>query len=90
MVTAPERPARGRPARRAVATLAVLVIALTATNIGFTIVWVGKSNHAWCGVVSAATATPVQRPPDPAANPSREQSWEWYERFVALGRDLGC
>jgi hypothetical protein len=67
-----------------------LAILLAATSILFTVVYVHYVDHEFCQVVTAATQTPVARPADPAANPSREQSWEWYERFVMLGHRLGC
>jgi len=67
-----------------------LALLVAITSILFTVVYVHVVERDFCGVVSAATATPVTRPADPAANPSREQSWEWYERFVSLGRSLGC
>jgi hypothetical protein len=54
------------------------------------VVYVHYTDREFCAVVTAATQTPVARPADPAANPSREQSYEWYERFVQLGRSLGC
>lgn len=67
-----------------------LALAVAVTSILFTVVYVHVVERDFCGVVTAATSTPVQKPADPAANPSREQSWEWYERFVMLGRSLGC
>lgn len=77
-------------ARYAYVALVVIILAVTAANILFTVNYVRHASHDFCGVVRAATATPVQRPADPAANPSRVQSWEWYERFVTLGQSLGC
>lgn len=88
-MTAPGE-APGRSARRAYVVLVLLSVLLSVTSIAFTVVYVRYVEHEFCAVVTAATATPVQRPADPSANPSREQSWEWYERFVLLGRHLGC
>lgn len=68
----------------------VFLIALIAASMLFTVNYVHDTNRDFCGVVNAATATPVERPSDPAANPSREQAWEWYQRFMDLGRSLGC
>ena len=67
-----------------------LALLVAITSIAFTVVYVRYTDHEFCQVVTAATATPVQRPADPGSNPSREQSYEWYERFVSLGRSLGC
>jgi hypothetical protein len=63
---------------------------LAATSIAFTVVYVHYVDSGFCQVVTAATATPVSKPADPAANPSREQAYEWYLRFVGLGQRLGC
>ena len=63
---------------------------LFGLSILFTVHYVAASNHKFCQVVSGVTAVPVTKPADPAANPSRENQWEWYERFVRLDRDLGC
>lgn len=67
-----------------------LALVVAVTSILFTVVYVRYTDHLFCQVVTGVTATPIARPADPAANPSREQSWEWYERFVQLGRSLGC
>jgi hypothetical protein len=72
--------------RYAFTVLAVLMLLLSAANLLFTV----SVEHKFCQVTGAATATSVQKPADPAANPSREQSWQWYERFYALGKSLGC
>lgn len=76
--------------RTAVRWRDIFIIALIGASMLFTVNYVQGTNRDFCGVVTAATATPVQRPADPAANPSREQAWEWYQRFMALGRSLGC
>jgi hypothetical protein len=70
--------------------LVALVLALEVASLLFTTNYVASNDHKFCQVVTAATETPVQKPADPAANPSREQAWEWYERYAALGRSLGC
>jgi hypothetical protein len=51
---------------------------------------VAETQQKFCGVVGGFTATPVSRPSDPSANPSRETNYVWYERFVSLDRGLGC
>ena len=81
--------ARVRANRSAVA-LVLVVAALAAANLLYTANAVRNSNHAWCGVVTAITSKPVPKPANPGANPSRATSYEWYLRFVQLGRDLGC
>lgn len=49
-----------------------------------------ETQQKFCGVVGGVTSVPVARPADPKANPSRETSWEWYQKFVRLATGLGC
>jgi hypothetical protein len=77
-------------ARYSFVVLVILSLLIGVTSILFTVGYVNSANRKFCQVVSATTATPVQKPADPHANPSRENQWEWYERFAALGRSLGC
>lgn len=49
-----------------------------------------ETQRKFCGVVGGVVSVPVARPADPAANPSRETSYKWYEKFVTLDRSLGC
>jgi hypothetical protein len=48
------------------------------------------TGRKFCAIVQAATAHAVPKPADPAANPSRENAYVFYLKFVKLGRDLGC
>lgn len=68
----------------------LLPVVLFGLSILFTVHYVTAADHRFCQVVRSVTATPVPRPADPAANPSRLNQYEWYERFVSLGRSLGC
>lgn len=77
-------------ARYAFVVLALLALALAGTSMLFTVNYVAANDRRFCQVITGFTATPVQRPADAAANPSRETSYEWYGRFVKLGRELGC
>lgn len=76
--------------RYAFVVLAVLALALAGASILFTVHYVGANDRKFCDVVTGFTAVPVAKPSDPAANPSRADDYEWYERFAALGRSLGC
>lgn len=77
-------------ARRSVVTLFALTLALAGANLLFTTWQVTSTGHKFCQVVSSVTAVPVQAPPDPRSNPSREKQYELYREFVWLGRSLGC
>ena len=48
------------------------------------------SDRRWCGTMNLLTANPVTRPADPAANPSREASYQLYIDFLTLKQDFGC
>lgn len=77
-------------ARKAAVRLVLLIVILSGANLLWTAYEVRSVGQDFCGVISGFTAVKVHRPADPAANPSRETSWEWYERFVSLGQRLGC
>lgn len=77
-------------ARYSFVVLAAMALLLSAGNLLFTTHEVSTNNRKFCQVVNATTAVPVAKPADPGANPSRETSYEWYLRFAALGRSLGC
>lgn len=82
-----ERGQRGvgmtRGARRAIVVLFTLTVALAAVNLLFTVYQVTANDHKFCQVVTGITAQPAPRAQTPTAH-------LWYERFVRLGRDLGC
>jgi hypothetical protein len=79
-----------RGARRAIVVLFTLTLLLAGTNLLFTTHEVSSNDRKFCDVVTGVTAVPVPKPPDPAANPSRETAYQWYLRFERLGRSLGC
>jgi len=68
----------------------VVMVLLVAACLVFTSLDVSASDRKFCDVIHGFTAVQVQQPADPAANPSRENQWLWYQRFVSLGRSLGC
>lgn len=76
--------------RRRVEPRDVVMVLLIGACLAFTVHYVRSTEREFCAVVTGVTAVPVPRPADPGANPSREQAFEWYERFVTLGRNLGC
>lgn len=68
----------------------VLPVVLFGLSILFTVHYVAAANHKFCQVVTVVTGVPVPRPPDPAANPSREKQYELYQKFAALSQGIGC
>lgn len=43
-----------------------------------------------CQALDLLTSTPVPKPPDPAANPSRETTYEFYEALLFWEHADGC
>jgi hypothetical protein len=93
------------PAARTVIVSAVLISLIVAGEIGnyFIAAWradqavqrsvqssVEQSDQVLCGIIDLVTATPVPYPADPAKNPSRVTSYEFYEAFVYASRKYHC
>jgi hypothetical protein len=51
---------------------------------------IDTNNRKFCLVVSPAIAVPVPKPTDPAKDPSRERTYQWYQRYIHLNHNLGC
>ena len=77
-------------ARRAYVILALISLALSGTSAAISQRAISSSDHKFCDVVSSFIAKPVLKPSNPSADPSREQSYEWYIRFAKLDKSLGC
>jgi hypothetical protein len=65
-----------------VAGLAIEYIMITST--------IRHSNAQWCDTLALITSRPVPKPTDPAANPSRQESYLLYSDFVTLQNKFGC
>lgn len=76
--------------QQAAVFLFVLSFALSGAGLLWTAHVSAADDRKFCGVVTGVTSVRVPQPANPKANPSRETSWQWYERFVRLSRDLGC
>lgn len=48
------------------------------------------SQHHWCDALTTLTQNPVPKPPDPNADPSRQESYVLYQEFVRLRGEFGC
>jgi hypothetical protein len=51
---------------------------------------VAYSDSQWCETLDLLTSHPVPYPADPAANPSRVQSYDYYESFLHVKGKFGC
>lgn len=51
---------------------------------------VAYSDSQWCETLDLLTAHPVPYPSDPAANPSRVQSYDFYESFLHVRVKFKC
>jgi hypothetical protein len=51
---------------------------------------VAYSDSQWCETLDLLTAHPVPYPADPAANPSRVQSYDFYESFLHVKAKFRC
>jgi hypothetical protein len=76
--------------RRAFIMLTVLMIILTLAAGTFTVIQSHILEHKFCQLVDASIQTPVAKPADPKANPSREKLYEDYVLEVNLDHSLGC
>jgi hypothetical protein len=79
-----------RHTRQAMVFLFALSFLLAAGALLFTSREIGLNNQKWCTTLELLTSRPVPRPPDPAANPSREQAYVLYTDFRDLRHRLGC
>jgi hypothetical protein len=74
----------------AVIWLSVVVLGNTAQNARQIAVNQAASDHRWCATIDLLTETPVPKPADPAANPSREANYQLYLNFLVLKDQFGC
>lgn len=66
-----------------------MILAITACFV-FAFWQVDVSQHHWCDALSTLTQYQITQPPNPAANPSREQSYLLYEELLRLKDEFGC
>lgn len=75
------------------ASLVILLAVVCGTSAGsywLSVSQIARSQHDWCQTLDLLTSRPVPRPADPAANPSREQTYILYSDFLDLRHRLGC
>jgi hypothetical protein len=77
-------------ARVSIVVLFILMVALSVANLLYTSAEVNGNNHQWCDALGVLTSQPVPRPANPAANPSRVQTYTLYIDFVMLEHRFGC
>jgi hypothetical protein len=71
-----------------IAIMASLVLFLL--TVGFSAYSVEHSQKQWCTTLSLLTAVKVQKPADPAKNPSRVEAYTLYNAFSVLKKKYGC
>lgn len=49
-----------------------------------------QTRQVLCTLIGPVVAVPVPKPPDPKANPSRETTYEWYERYLSVSKSFRC
>lgn len=86
--------ARTRSGRRDVivstAIICLLIIVSYIANNVQSRQAVDRANRSWCPALVALTKTPVPKPVDPAANPSRENNYKFYLIFLNQRERFGC
>lgn len=69
----------------------VLLLLLAVAGSYWVAAWeVTRNDQRWCDTLSLLTSTPVPRPADPAANPSRQQTYLFYTDLATLRNQFGC
>lgn len=71
------------------ACLLMLALAIGG-SYGLALVAIRQGDHVWCPALRQLTSRPVPYPADPAANPSRVESYRLYRQFLAIRDGLGC
>lgn len=51
---------------------------------------IAQSKTDWCSTLDLLTKTPVPKPVNPAANPSRVEAYLLYEDFLQIKVNFGC
>jgi hypothetical protein len=73
------------------AAIAVLCLVLAVGgSYALSLAALARSQQQLCGVFTLLTTHPVPKPADPAANPSREQSYVFYTELLSVERAYKC
>lgn len=80
----------GKDERRAYVVLVLISVILSFFCIMFCVRLVNQSDHKWCDIVNTLVLTPVPKPTDGNAHPSRVRAYEYYKKFLELDKSLGC
>lgn len=68
----------------------LIVLAAIAGSYFLGLHALGHSQAQWCQTLELLTKHPVPKPADPAANPSRETTYQFYQGLVTLKHSFGC
>jgi hypothetical protein len=81
------------PRRTLISATVIVVFGLflaLAGAYGLSVFAVGESQHNWCSALTILTRNPVNKPADPAGNPSRENYYKFYLSLLTLERHFDC
>ena len=76
--------------RRSYVILVLMCFVLATGSFILSVRQIRSSDHKFCTLMDALSETPVPKPSNPKANPSRERSYEYYVIISELDRSLGC
>lgn len=58
--------------------------------VGFSYWQVHTAQHDWCNLLTTLTHPAISKPANPAQNPSRLQTYNFYLELVKLRGEFGC
>lgn len=79
-----------RPLRWWVAMASILYITGVGLPVSVAIWYTNTVAQHACSALDLITEHPVPKPVDPAANPSREQNYEFYQAILSWKRSDSC
>jgi hypothetical protein len=71
-------------------TIFLLFVGAFFGSYALSISALNTSQHDWCSSLSILTGHAVPKPANPAANPSRVQSYQFYVNLKTLERRYHC
>lgn len=76
--------------RKWIAVFCLCLLASIGIPIGYATWYTSSYARHSCDALEILTKTPVPRPTDPKADPSRERTWEFYQGLLYWEREDRC